>query len=96
VALAPDTLCDPDQVPQLRGTWHVAGAGWQRYAVALQRSCGQVTGATPLEVYPHAEDVAQLAARAYEQGAGVGAAAVQPVYLRQKVAQKASSGTGRT
>jgi tRNA threonylcarbamoyladenosine biosynthesis protein TsaB len=88
-ALAADCLLDPAQVPRLEPAgWLPAGAGWLRYTQALQAASGLNAPDSSLEQYPHAADVAQLAAAQALRGEGVPATRLEPVYLRQQVAEK--------
>jgi tRNA threonylcarbamoyladenosine biosynthesis protein TsaB len=89
VALAADCLLDPAQAPRLEPAgWLPAGSGWQRYAAILGQATGLGEPARLLEPYPHAEEIARLAAPAVQRGEGVPASRVEPVYLRQQVAEK--------
>jgi tRNA threonylcarbamoyladenosine biosynthesis protein TsaB len=45
------------------------------------------------EVYPHARDIARLAAREFEAGRAVSAEQAVPVYLRDRVALKTDERT---
>jgi tRNA threonylcarbamoyladenosine biosynthesis protein TsaB len=88
-ALATDTLELPEEVPQLPpGGWQAAGPGWLKYAVALTSASGLRPNLEALELYPHAEDLARLAAVRAQRGESVPATQAQPVYLREQVAKK--------
>ncbi|HXG29518.1 MAG TPA: tRNA (adenosine(37)-N6)-threonylcarbamoyltransferase complex dimerization subunit type 1 TsaB [Nevskiales bacterium] len=88
-ALAADRLLDPAQAPRLDPAgWLPAGAGWQRYAGILGQATGLGEPVRVLEPYPHAAEIARLAAPAALRGEGVPASRVAPVYLRQQVAEK--------
>lgn len=89
VALEPDSLRDPGEVPLLaHGDWQAAGAGWHRYAQVLAGASGLDPDPAGLEWHPHASDVAQLAAAAARRGEAVAAIHAQPLYLREQVAVK--------
>lgn len=84
-----DQLRDPSAIPLLgSGTWQVAGAGWSRYKEALSSASGLSPEIAPVELYPHAEDIARLAAFQARQQPGIPATQIKPVYLRQQVAEK--------
>jgi tRNA threonylcarbamoyladenosine biosynthesis protein TsaB len=90
VALAEDSLRDPEKVPRLEaGKWLAAGAGWRQYAQALQQASGLHQGLDEaIDIYPHAADVALLAANPAVARMAVPALMARPCYLRDKVAEK--------
>jgi tRNA threonylcarbamoyladenosine biosynthesis protein TsaB len=89
VALAEDSLRDPGKVPRLEaGKWLAAGAGWQQYTQALQQASGLHEGLEAIDIYPHAADVALLAASPAIARMAVPALMARPCYLRDKVAEK--------
>jgi tRNA threonylcarbamoyladenosine biosynthesis protein TsaB len=89
VALAGDCLLDPAQAPRLEpADWLPAGSGWLRYAQTLRDACGLQVSESTLEQFPHAADIARLAAGRAQRGEGVPATRLEPVYLRQQVAEK--------
>lgn len=88
-----ERVCAPEQVPILNGQdWYGIGSGWLTFADALaERQTDAIAGATG-EYYPHAQDVAVLAAAAAAQGLAVDAEQALPVYLRDQVVhQKGNS-----
>lgn len=91
--LEEERVCPPSEVslPQGEG-WCGIGSGWQSYAEALAQRLGdacpaQIRG----EFFPHAQDVAQLAAEAVAAGLAVSPEQALPVYLRDQVVQRKSS-----
>jgi tRNA threonylcarbamoyladenosine biosynthesis protein TsaB len=88
-AQAPDCLLDPHKAPRLaEGPWLRAGTGWLRYAGELATASGLHEPTGEIELYPHAEEVARLAAAAVSRGESLPASQLQPVYLREQVAEK--------
>ena len=86
------TVCEPGlwapaESPLLpAGTWHGCGSGFAAYREALMRRYdGRLAGVTP-QLFPHARDIARLAAPLLEQGKGTDAALAAPLYVRDKVA----------
>lgn len=86
------TVCEPglykpEGVPALDGDgWFGIGSGWATYSEALQaRYAGQITGINK-DAFPHARDIAALAAVEFAAGKGVSAAEAAPIYIRNKVA----------
>ncbi len=87
-----ETVCapgvwSPADAPLLPdGQWHGCGSGFEAYREALMgryagRLCGVSSG-----VYPHAREIAVLAAPLFAAGKVLDAAAAAPVYVRDKVA----------
>ena len=64
-----------------------AGDGWQRYPQLLQHNRAAFNIVSDV-LYPHAQYLLPLGARALAAGQAVGPAAISPAYLRQKVAEK--------
>jgi tRNA threonylcarbamoyladenosine biosynthesis protein TsaB len=85
------SLCAPAEAPVLpAGSWTGCGSGFSAHAVVLQqRYAGRLSAIMP-EVYPHARQIARLAAREFEAGKAVPAEQAVPVYIRDKVALKSS------
>jgi tRNA threonylcarbamoyladenosine biosynthesis protein TsaB len=81
------SLCAPAAAPELPGEgWLGCGSGFKAYGEVLaQRYAGKLSG-IDLELYPHARDIAHLAAPRFAAGLGVSAEEAVPVYLREKVA----------
>jgi tRNA threonylcarbamoyladenosine biosynthesis protein TsaB len=86
VVCAP-SLCRPEDAPDLEGVgWVGCGSGFAAHGEALRQRYGSALDATQPELYPHARDVAVLAALAFANGKGVDPAQAAPVYIRDKVA----------
>ena len=76
-------LCAPGEVrPQ--GAPQACGNGFSVYAAAFEGH--SLAAAALADVMPHAVQIARLAKAEFEAGAGVPAAAAQPIYLRNKIA----------
>ena len=81
------SLCAPADAPPLpAGSWTGCGSGFAIHEAALKRRyIGRLSAIMP-EVFPHARDIARLAAREFEAGRTVPAERAVPVYIRDKVA----------
>ncbi len=89
-AVSEELVIAPQQVPLLDGdNWCGIGSGWQSYAEELMQRQGGVLSDTRGEYFPHARDVAVLAADGFARGEAVAAEQAQPRYLRDNVAKKA-------
>nr|VFK52112.1 MAG: tRNA threonylcarbamoyladenosine biosynthesis protein TsaB [Candidatus Kentron sp. TUN] len=93
VSTIDECVCAPGKVmlpiKRVPDGWFGVGEGWAKYADVLSRVVAQqsdygLTGMEP-NCYPHARDVATLAAAAMERGEVVTAEQAQPVYLRNRV-----------
>jgi tRNA threonylcarbamoyladenosine biosynthesis protein TsaB len=81
----------PDQVPLPEGQrWTGAGSGWDAYREALESRLGRRFAGAQSGGYPHAQDVAVLAAAAFRSGTMVRPEEALPLYLRDEVAVKAA------
>jgi tRNA threonylcarbamoyladenosine biosynthesis protein TsaB len=88
------SLCAPGDAPLLpSGSWTGCGSGFGAHRAALQRRYGGQLSAIMSEVYPHARDIARLAAREFEAGRAVSAEQAVPVYLRDRVALRTDERT---
>lgn len=81
------SLCAPAEAPALpAGSWTGCGSGFAVHGAALKsRYAGRLSAIIP-DVFPHAKDIARLAAREFEAGRAVPAEQAVPVYIRDKVA----------
>jgi tRNA threonylcarbamoyladenosine biosynthesis protein TsaB len=64
------------------------GSGWDRYAEILQTKAGNKLQQWLPNRYPHAQDVAVLAAYDFKHGKAVAAEHALPVYLREELFKK--------
>ncbi len=80
-----ESVCAPESLVKLDGSWCAAGTGWQTYAETLEPITGAVVkeGVDP---FPHALDVLSIGKILLERGDGVPAGQALPVYLRDNVA----------
>lgn len=86
-AVCAPSLCAPAQAPTLAGDgWLACGSGFEAYQSILEtRYAGQLAEVEP-QRYPHARDIAALAAIKVERGEARAAETAAPLYLRNKVA----------
>jgi len=81
------SLCRPQDAPDLGGEgWVGCGSGFAAHGEVLRQRYDGVLDAIQPELYPHARDVAALAALAFVNGKGVDPAQAAPLYIRDKVA----------
>lgn len=80
-------LYRPQDVPSVEGEgWHGIGSGWAAHGEILnERYAGQV-GEVTEQAFPHARDIAALAAKEFTLGNARPAAEAAPTYIRNKVA----------
>jgi tRNA threonylcarbamoyladenosine biosynthesis protein TsaB len=79
----------PQKVAQLQGEgWYGIGSGWQSYADELAGRQGSALVEANGDYFPHAQDIAVLAAAAYGRGEALSAEQALPLYLRDQVAHK--------
>ncbi len=85
------TVCLPNHAPSLTGNdWAGCGSGFDLYHKELTKHyCGQINHIDHA-LYPHAREIAQLAARKFSDGSVVDPAQAAPIYIRNKVALKES------
>ena len=81
------SVCAPAAAPELEGDeWLGCGSGFAAYGSVLQqRYAGQLAAVEP-DRYPHAREIAALAAPMIARGEVSSAENAVPVYLRDKVA----------
>lgn len=85
VALGEEHVCEPAvALPADRKGWIGAGTGFARSAVLAGASFERVFADT----WPRASDLARLAATEWDPGSALPAERAQPVYLRDRVAEK--------
>jgi tRNA threonylcarbamoyladenosine biosynthesis protein TsaB len=86
------TVCEPglykpEGVPTVEGDgWFGIGSGWAAYGEALNTCYAGQVGRINKDAFPHARDIAALAAVEFAAGKGVPAAEAAPIYIRNKVA----------
>jgi len=83
-----EVVITPEELPSTQSDGFVGiGSGWQAYPQTLQNQVQAETNATLQNIYPSAEHVALLAVPQYQAGILLSPEQVQPVYLRNKIAQ---------
>jgi len=84
-------LYRPDALPPVEGgDWFAAGSGFRVHGPALARCYGAAISRTDADAVPNAAAMLRLAMRVFAGGQGGDAAAAVPLYVRDKVALKAS------
>lgn len=84
-------LYAPKKVPAVQGGgWCGIGSGWAAFGDALAGCYSGRVGHIEAAAFPHARDIAVLAAPLFAQGLGKPAHEAAPVYIRNKVALKMS------
>jgi tRNA threonylcarbamoyladenosine biosynthesis protein TsaB len=87
--VSPPRVCAPAAAPQLQGGgWTGCGSGFVAYRDVLQQTYAAALVQVMDDVYPHARDIARLAAPVFAAGQGVRAEEAAPLYIRDKVALK--------
>jgi tRNA threonylcarbamoyladenosine biosynthesis protein TsaB len=82
-------VCAPVAAPELQGQgWTGCGSGFAAYRDVLQHRYGTALADMDGDVYPHARDIARLAAPVFAAGHGIRAEEAAPLYIRDKVALK--------
>ena len=71
-----------------QGEWHCQGSGWDSFQSELNQSALVNISSFTLQCFPHAQDVAILAADLYKQGKTVRAEDAVPSYIRDEVTWK--------
>ncbi len=78
----------PEDLPPKNSTGFVGvGSAWQVYADSLHLQIQAESNATLQDIYPSAEYIARLAVKQYKSKQYLYSSEIQPVYLRNKVAQ---------
>ncbi len=82
-------VCAPAAAPELPGDgWTGCGSGFMAYRDVLRLRYGAALVSIEDGVYPHARDIARLAAPLFAAGRGIRAEEAAPLYIRDKVALK--------
>ena len=85
-AIEAEQLCSLTKVPlPSDNNWYGVGDGWLNFAEVLKQQLADKVIEVEPNLYPHAQDVAVLAAVAYQQGKAVAAEQALPVYLRDNM-----------
>jgi tRNA threonylcarbamoyladenosine biosynthesis protein TsaB len=80
-------LYKPEAVPAVEGDdWYGIGSGWAAHGAALNACYAAQVTEINQDAFPHARDIAALAAVDFAAGKGVPAAEAAPIYIRNKVA----------
>ena len=83
-----ECLCAPDAPPTLpAGDWRGVGSGFDAADGALRAALSSRLTECDAVQFPHAADVARIALAAHARGEAIAADALEPAYLRNKVAQ---------
>ena len=85
-AAGEEMLCPPGQAPLPPAPVHGVGTGFAAEGGALVARLGETLSGCDAAALPRADDLARLAARAYERGEAIAPDAIEPAYLRDKVA----------
>lgn len=84
-----ERVCPAAAAPLPEGAgWHGAGDAWDTYGEVMRLRLGPRLAGWDAGFYPHARDVAVLAAPIYRSGGGLPPDQALPVYLRDNVAVK--------
>ena len=82
-------LSAPEQVPLVSGSgWCGSGSGFKVYAAIMQARYEAALSQLCPDLYPHAREIAVLAAPRFAAGEGLVAELAAPLYVRDKVALK--------
>ena len=73
---------------EAKGKWHCQGSGWDTFQTELSQSNQVNITSFSLERFPHAQDIAVLAAELYQQGKILNAEEAIPSYIRDEVTWK--------
>lgn len=88
-SVSPPQVCAPAAVPLPEGGgWTGCGSGFAVYGKVLRQRMGAALTVVQPDVYPHARDIARLAAPLFAAGLGLPAEHAAPLYIRDKVALK--------
>ena len=96
VARHPERLCDQDAIAELAtnasGRRLAAGFGWQRFPGLLGANRNRIDAVIEI-LHPRARDLLALGEAGLRAGTALDPKAIEPAYLRQKVAEKPSPAT---
>lgn len=82
-------VCAPASIPLADGMgWTGCGSGFAAYGDVLQQRLGAALSEVRPGIFPHARDIAMLAAPVFATGRGLPAEQAAPIYIRDKVALK--------
>ena len=85
-AAGPEILCAPSDAPIPDASIQGVGSGFAAGDGALVTRLGEQLPGFDANALPHARDLASLAVRAWQRGEAIAADALEPAYLRDKVA----------
>ena len=85
-ATGPEILCAPSDAPIPDAPMQGVGSGFAAGDGALVTRLGGQLPGFDAAALPHARDLASLAVRAWQRGEAIAADALEPAYLRDKVA----------
>ncbi|WP_339825942.1 tRNA (adenosine(37)-N6)-threonylcarbamoyltransferase complex dimerization subunit type 1 TsaB [uncultured Arenimonas sp.] len=85
-AAGPEVLCAPSEAPIPDAPMQGVGSGFAAGDGALVTRLGEQLPEFDANALPHARDLARLAVRAWQRGEAIAADALEPAYLRDKVA----------
>ncbi len=90
----PESVCAPAEIAltSTMAEWQGAGSGWDAYHVILKEKLGERLQTWLPACYVNAQDVATLAAVAYEQRQWVDAAQAVPIYLYDQIVKEKPHG----
>lgn len=78
----------PSSKVEANGTWHCIGSGWDTFKDELEQTTKVNIISSSEECFPHAQDIAVLAADLYQQNKMVRAEDAIPTYVRDEVTWK--------
>jgi tRNA threonylcarbamoyladenosine biosynthesis protein TsaB len=85
------TLCLPHQAPAISGDhWIGCGSGFDTYDKELSTLYNGHIDQISYKLYPHAQEIAQLALPRFTDGSDADPSNAAPIYIRNKVALKES------
>lgn len=84
----PERVCAPEALAETEGSWFGAGTGFAAYPERLAAALGDRLSGVEAECYPHARQVAAIAASELPAGGALAPERVVPVYLRDRVARR--------